>query len=87
MGLLSGVVCWAFADARLAGVRLGVLGVTLLLGIAVGLEELSQGWIPGRTVSLTDLLAGYLGIVIAAALVAGLRGLSSRARSRARGGV
>jgi hypothetical protein len=74
MGMLAATVCWAYADARIAGVRLGVLGVSLILGVGVGLEELSQGWFPGRSVTLKDLLAGYLGISLAAAVVAGLRG-------------
>jgi VanZ family protein len=83
MGGLAAAVCWAYADSRLAGIRLGVLGVSLILGIAVGLEELSQAFFPGRSVTLKDLLAGYLGIGLAAASVTAVRWMRGRSAGSA----
>jgi len=40
-----------------------VLTVSLLLSILVGLEEWSQALFPSRTMSLTDLIASYAGVV------------------------
>jgi VanZ family protein len=45
-----------------------VLTVSLLLSILVGLEEWSQSLIPARTMSLTDLLASYAGVIVFALL-------------------
>ena len=41
-----------------------VLTVSLLLSIGIGLEEWSQALFPSRTVSLIDLVAGYLGVAL-----------------------
>jgi VanZ family protein len=46
-----------------------VLTVSLLLTILIGLEEWSQSLFPSRTMSLSDLLASYTGVMIAAILV------------------
>ena len=45
-----------------------VLTVSLLLAILIGLEEWSQSLFPSRTMSLTDLLASYVGVVVFALL-------------------
>lgn len=45
-----------------------VLTVSLLLSILVGLEEWSQSLFPARTMSLTDLLASFAGMVAFALL-------------------
>jgi VanZ family protein len=45
-----------------------VLTVSLLLSILIGLEEWSQSLFPSRTMSLTDLLASYVGVVVFALL-------------------
>jgi VanZ family protein len=36
----------------------------LILALAIGLEELSQRNFPGRTFSLADLSASYLGVIV-----------------------
>jgi len=56
---------------RVAGVRVPVS--TLVIVVLVTLEEASQAWFPGRTASVFDLLASYVGIatgVAAANLIA-----------------
>jgi len=50
-----------------ASVRL-VLVTSLALAVLIGLEEWSQAIFPARTMSLTDLLASYAGLVVAALL-------------------
>lgn len=45
-----------------------VLTVSLLLAILIGLEEWSQSLFPARTMSLTDLFAGYGGVSVFALL-------------------
>ena len=40
-----------------------VLTVSLLLSVLIGLEEWSQSLFPSRTMSLTDLLASYAGVI------------------------
>jgi VanZ family protein len=44
------------------------LTVSLLLAILIGLEEWSQSLFPSRTMSTTDLLASYAGLVVFALL-------------------
>ena len=73
MGLLCLTVNLAFADARPFGERLGMPLVTTLVLLGATLEELSQSYFPLRQVSLDDLLAGYLGIFVAAVGVALVR--------------
>jgi VanZ family protein len=45
-----------------------ILTVSLLLSIAIGLEEWSQSLFPTRTMSLTDLMASYTGVAAFALL-------------------
>ncbi len=45
-----------------------VLTVSLLLSILIGLEEWSQSLFPSRTMSITDLISSYLGVVLFAVL-------------------
>jgi hypothetical protein len=37
---------------------------SVLVGIGISLEELSQAWFPGRNLSLADLACSYLGICL-----------------------
>jgi len=45
-----------------------ILTVSLLLSIAIGLEEWSQSLFPARTMSLSDLIASYIGVAVFAIL-------------------
>ena len=45
-----------------------ILAVSLLLSILIGLEEWSQSLFPARTMSFTDLLASYAGVLVFAIL-------------------
>ena len=45
-----------------------ILTISLLLAVLIGLEEWSQSLFPARTMSLTDLLASYAGVVVFALL-------------------
>ena len=45
-----------------------VLIVSLLLTILIGLEEWSQSLFPARTMSITDLIASYIGVAVFAIL-------------------
>jgi VanZ family protein len=45
-----------------------VLTVSLLLSIVIGLEEWSQSLFPSRTMSLIDLGASYMGVLVFALL-------------------
>jgi polysaccharide biosynthesis protein VpsQ len=44
--------------------RTVALVVSPVLAVLIGLEELSQRWIPSRTYSLLDLAASYLGVAV-----------------------
>ncbi len=66
MGLLSLSVNLAFWRSEVRGRRLGVLGCTALVLIAITLEELTQILIPARAFSFRDLFASYAGILICA---------------------
>ena len=46
------------ADRKRAAVMIG-----LILALLIGLEELSQKYFPGRTFSLFDLSASYVGVL------------------------
>jgi VanZ family protein len=70
MGLLSAAVNFGFAGARVGRVRLGVISLTAVVLVAISLEELSQGYIPGRRVTFSDWGAGCAGTVLAALAVA-----------------
>jgi hypothetical protein len=78
MGVMSAAVNLGFAGARPfkgrpGEDRLGIPVVTSFVVLFATLEELSQACFPHRTVSLEDLLAGYLGIALAAVGVMLLR--------------
>ena len=45
-----------------------ILVVSLLLYILIGLEEWSQSLFPARTMSLSDLIASYVGVTLFACL-------------------
>ena len=45
-----------------------ILTVSLLLSIIIGLEEWSQSLFPARTMSFTDLIASYAGMLVFAGL-------------------
>ena len=45
-----------------------ILIVSLLLSISIGLEEWSQSLFPARTMSFTDLIASYAGMLVFAGL-------------------
>ncbi|MGD8405275.1 MAG: VanZ family protein [Anaerolineales bacterium] len=45
-----------------------VLTVSLFLAILIGLEEWSQALFPARTMSASDLLASYVGVIVFAFL-------------------
>jgi hypothetical protein len=59
------------ARRRRAVVRTVVI-CSLLLAVPLGLEEVSQAWIPARTFSLLDLAASYAGEAVFACLAASL---------------
>jgi hypothetical protein len=69
MGGLSAAVNLGFGNARYRGVPVGIPLVTSLLCVATTLEELSQGFVRGRSLQLEDLVASYAGILVAAAAV------------------
>ena len=46
---------------RSRGLTAVIIGLTLAL--LIGLEEISQQYFSSRTFSLTDLIAGYLGVI------------------------
>ncbi|MFP6639336.1 MAG: VanZ family protein [Myxococcota bacterium] len=73
MGGLTLAFSIGFADARIAGRRLGVIGVVLLIVLFATAEELHQWFQPYRRFTLRDLLFSYLGIGLAALLVLGIR--------------
>ncbi|RME91594.1 MAG: hypothetical protein D6770_00035 [Anaerolineae bacterium] len=69
MGLLSLFVnAAALTTFPRQGAKRTVLITSLSLAFLVGLEELSQGFIQSRTLSLTDLLSSYAGIALCACL-------------------
>jgi len=72
MGLLSAGVNLGFAGVRVGGRRLGVAWLTGLVLVGITLEEYSQAYIPGRSLSMEDWGAGCLGVLLAAGLVAPL---------------
>ena len=74
-GLLSLVVNLAVFQARPIDNKSRLALITcLILALLIGLEELSQIWIPSRTPSLFDLAASYLGVAFFAWACRGLRG-------------
>ncbi len=56
--------------------------VCLILAVLIGLEEVSQMWVPARTFSLLDLSASYLGV----AFFAWLAGRVKHKTARVEGG-
>lgn len=69
MGALVLAFSFGFADARVAGRRLGVAGIALLVTLFATAEELHQLLQPWRRFSLRDLFFSYLGIALATALI------------------
>jgi VanZ family protein len=62
-----------FAVVLLAGTTIGAL---------IGLEELSQLWMPRRNPDVFDLLASYAGIAMASVLALALRGMVTKQARR-----
>ena len=63
MGILSFFVMLAFSCKQGHWYLGRSLTIMVLLGVVIGLEELSQALVPTRTMSLTDLLASWLGLL------------------------
>jgi len=63
----------------LAGIRVPVS--TLVVVVLVTLEEASQAWFPGRTASVWDLLASYVGITAGTVAASRVRDAYRRARA------
>ena len=70
IGTMSFLCNLAFPSRKLAGL---ITVTTLILLIALSLEELSQGWIKGRHLDLFDWLADLVGLAIGQLLAMGLR--------------
>ncbi len=64
MGTLGFLVVLAFSESRVRGRRLGAAGCIAAVCVLVTLDELSQFYLPHRTVSLNDLLASWAGILV-----------------------
>lgn len=64
MGAMALLVNLGFSSSRLFGYRFGMLGCTVLVLLAVTLEEFSQHFLSRRTFSVTDLSANYGGILV-----------------------
>jgi VanZ family protein len=69
----------------LAGVR--IPASTLVVAVLVTLEEASQAWFPGRTASLWDLLASYVGIAGGTIAASRVRDAYRRTRAAGRAGI
>jgi hypothetical protein len=66
-GLLTAILYWALRR-RLSFAW--AFGLALLIGLTLSaLTEISQAWTPGRTMALSDLLANWLGVFVAATVV------------------
>jgi polysaccharide biosynthesis protein VpsQ len=66
-GILSLLLNLTFLRSRpLSNSKRVAVTVTLLLALAIGLEEWSQNFFAGRTPSWVDLLFGYAGVTLAA---------------------
>jgi VanZ family protein len=73
-GILSLLMNLSVLQGRpAAGMTRSVILYSLLLAGLVGLEELSQQWIPSRTSSVLDLAASYAGIAFFAWLALRIR--------------
>jgi hypothetical protein len=80
-GTLAFLACMTWPRSRpRSGHFILSLPVLLILAFAVG-EEISQGWIPGRTLDGMDLAAGCVGIFLAS----GFAGILAR-RAEMNGG-
>lgn len=64
MGMLSFVVNLALRARRLKTWKLNFLLGSLIVGIAVAVEEFSQMFVSGRTFDWSDLAADFAGILI-----------------------
>jgi hypothetical protein len=83
--LMAGVTVAAIVGLRgaaFAGWRLGIRSAVVLVLLLSGIEELSQGYSPYRTVSLGDLFASWFGVVCAGAAMARLAQYRATARRR-----
>lgn len=63
LGTLTFLVTWAFPRTQPIGQWNFALAPLVIL-ILISIEEISQGFIPGRTLSLIDWLANFSGIVV-----------------------
>lgn len=62
-----------FADARIAGRRLGLVGIVVLVALFATAEELHQLAEPYRRFTIRDLFFSYLGIGLGALVAWGAR--------------
>ncbi len=67
LGTLTFLVTWAFPRTQQVGQWNLALAPLVILTL-ISIEEISQGFIPGRTLSLVDWLANFSGIVVGGAL-------------------
>lgn len=63
LGTLTFLVTWAFPRTQQIGQWNFALAPLVILTL-ISIEEISQGFIPGRTLSLIDWLANFSGIVV-----------------------
>jgi hypothetical protein len=76
VALLASVTFVVALALRGRRVRLGPWAMPLAavaVGVGITLEEASQAWIPGRTLSVADLACSYLGIALGSWAAAILR--------------
>lgn len=67
LGTLTFLVTWAFPRMQQVGQWNLALAPLVILTL-ISIEEISQGFIPGRTLSLIDWLANFSGIVVGGTL-------------------
>lgn len=79
MGMLSFFVNMGLASQRVLGRRLGVAGLTLILLVALALDEASHLLLSHRAFEWSDLAASYAGALVFAAVAAWLQSRRSAA--------
>lgn len=63
LGTLTFLVTYAFPKSKMMGQQQLPLAPLIILTL-ITIEELSQGFIPGRTLSIIDWLANFSGIMV-----------------------